>query len=99
MKLPSIPSVSYHPVHVHAIKVPSPGRVPAPKLVGIRLKPVSNGIKVTHRYQGSANKTFVFTNPELMDRHLRRAVSNEWLSSAGAPAEASKVDKTLDIGG
>jgi len=84
------PSIAFH-----AIK---PVKVAMPKLQKITIKGASNGASVTHNYAGAKPKQFIFTNPALMNKHIKRAINTEWLNPMGGPeAEAHKIDTALNV--
>ena len=92
MRVPGIPAVSSPSLTViHGVKKPS--NFPAPKLTGLKIKPLSNGAKVIHNYSGGPQKNFVFTDPRKMATHIKRAIHNEWLSpESGTTGEAEKIE-------
>jgi hypothetical protein len=88
----SLPAPS---LRFHAIK---PVKVAAPKLTKISLKPASNGMRVFHHFTAGKPKQFLFTNPKLMNAHIKRAINNEWLNPGTGPeAEAHKIDTALNV--
>jgi glucose dehydrogenase len=81
---------------VHALK--KPGMFTAPKMTGIKIQPVHNGLRVFHNYDGAPQKKFVFTSPSLMTTHIKRAIKNEWLTpEGGATGEAKKIEHALNL--
>ena len=92
---PSLPRPSLN--IIHAVKA-NTGKTSAPKLTGIHIHPVSNGVKVAHLYSGAPSKQFVFTDPRKMASHLKRTLHNEWLSPVGSAEHvAGKIEHDTNL--
>jgi len=66
---------------------PKPFKLPSPpKIRAIHIRPLTNGLKVTHHMSGGTSKVFTFTAPNKMLSHLRRIQNTEWLKPMHDPA-------------
>jgi hypothetical protein len=84
------PSIAFHAV--------KPLKVQAPKLSKVTIKGATNGASVTHHFTAGKPKSFLFTNPTLMTKHIKRAINNAWLNPVGGDVqEAHKIDTALNV--
>lgn len=76
-----------------ATKLPTPK---LPKLTRISVRPIANGMLVTHQFHAAPAKQFQFRNPLKAKQHLERALNTEWMHP-NAPAEAQKIEQVIDV--
>ena len=68
-----------------------------PKIAAVHIRPVSNGLRVTHVMSGPhPNRQFVFQSPAKMVSHLKRISDTAWLRPNAD--EAPRMARTLDLG-
>ena len=73
-------------VHLPAIHTYKAATSPVPKIRAIHIRPVSNGLRVTHRMSNGGSQQFVFANPAKALTHLRRIQADAWLHPMQNPA-------------
>jgi hypothetical protein len=67
-----------------------------PKIKAVHIRPLSNGVHVTHKMAAGGDKQFVFQNPAKMVQHLKRIQNTAWLRPM--QDQAPRMAQVLDIG-
>jgi hypothetical protein len=93
------PSLQLGKVSLAKFKPLKAPKVPkSPKLVGIHIRPISNGTAVTHLFHNAKPKEFTFQSPAKMVTHLKRLEQTAWLRPMAGAQQADRAAKIEDIG-
>lgn len=82
---------------LNVFRATKPVKFAPPKLAKMTIARASNGASVFHHFAAGKPKQFLFTNPKLMNAHIKRAINNEWLNPTSGPEqEATKIGRALN---